>query len=80
MKIKAKTIHNRENGRMEWYISNKDNSQAYMISCNRKELDRFLLLHSFEEGTYEVFKYRSDEYWMFILGDDYNINIDYNKE
>jgi len=78
--IRAKNIENRKNGNVDWYISNKNQSECYLINCTQKELNHFLLNHNFEEGTYEVFKYRSDEYWMFILGDEYNVNVNYNKK
>ena len=80
MKIKSKNISTREYGSIEWFITSKDNTENYIINCTKKELNSFLLSHNFKENTYEVFIYRSDEYWMYLLGDNYDVSVNYSKK
>jgi hypothetical protein len=60
-------------------ISANNKSGDLMINCTRSELDKVLLYNEFEDNNYEIFEYKSDEYWMFIKGEDYDINKNYNK-
>jgi len=78
--IKANSIKKRENGNIDWYITTRDNKNCYLINCTKKELNGFLLHNDFEEETYDVFYYRSDEYWMYIMGENYDVSFNYNKK
>ena len=63
-----------------WIIlSNSLDAGDLMINCTRSDLDKVLLYQNFEGNNYEIFEYKSDEYWMYIMGDDYNVNKNYNE-
>tara|TARA_B100000519_G_C14257790_1_gene445941 strand:- start:1179 stop:1403 length:225 start_codon:yes stop_codon:yes gene_type:complete len=63
-----------------WIIlSNSVEAGDLMINCTRSDLDKVLLHQNFEGNNYEIFEYKSDEYWMYIMGDDYNVNKNYNE-
>jgi hypothetical protein len=63
-----------------WIIlSNSVEAGDLMINCTRSDLDKVLLYQNFEGNNYEIFEYKSDEYWMYIMGDDYNVNKNYNE-
>lgn len=63
-----------------WIIlSNSLEAGDLMIKCTRSDLDKVLLYQNFEGNNYEIFEYKSDEYWMYIMGDNYNVNKNYNE-
>ena len=64
-----------------WIVISINNKAGdLMITCTRSELDNVLLYNDFEDNNYEVFEYKSDEYYMYIHGPEYNVNKDYKNE
>lgn len=61
-------------------ISSNNKASDLMINCTRSELDEVLLNSDFEDNEYEVFLYKSDEYYMLTEGEDYDINKNYKNE
>ena len=70
------------------YIDDYDFQQTYiiicdtgdiLIRCSKKELERVLLdLYKDKDvKILEYFVYKSQEYYMYVEGDNYDINKDY---
>tara|TARA_R100000654_G_scaffold21267_5_gene42913 strand:+ start:8981 stop:9217 length:237 start_codon:yes stop_codon:yes gene_type:complete len=78
MKERANNIKLREKLDTTYFITNKDNTENYLVNCTKDELNEILLDFDFEDNEYEVFKYKSDEYYMYLLGEDYDVNKIYN--
>tara|TARA_R100001086_G_scaffold242329_1_gene169956 strand:+ start:418 stop:654 length:237 start_codon:yes stop_codon:yes gene_type:complete len=78
MKQTAKNIKLREKLDTTYFITNKDNTENYLVNCTKDELNEILLDFDFEDNEFEVFKYKSDEYYMYLLGEDYDVNKIYD--
>tara|TARA_R100001460_G_scaffold101352_1_gene145275 strand:- start:1303 stop:1539 length:237 start_codon:yes stop_codon:yes gene_type:complete len=78
MKETARNIKLREKLDTTYFITNKDNTENYLVNCTKDELNEILLDFDFEDNEFEVFKYKSDEYYMYLLGEDYDVNKIYD--
>ena len=78
MKERANNIKLREKLDTTYFITNKDNTENYLVNCTKDELNEILLDFDFEDNEFEVFKYKSDEYYMYLLGEDYDVNKIYD--
>lgn len=64
-----------------WIVISINNKAGdLLINCTRSELNKVLLYNHFEDNNYEIFEYKSDEYYMYIEGDNYNVNKNYKNE
>lgn len=78
MKETARNRKLREKLDTTYFITNKDNTENYLVNCTKDELNEILLDFDFEDNEFEVFKYKSDEYYMYLLGEDYDVNKIYD--
>ena len=62
-----------------WCITDSKGNDM-MINCTKDDLNDILLSLKLENTRNEVFEYRSDEWWIYTEGDDYDVNKDYNKK
>ena len=59
-----------------------NNTSDVLVRCTQRELMDILLDFNRDESVemIEYFEYKSDEYYMFIKGDDYDIMKNYKNE
>ena len=58
------------------------NEGDLLVKCSKDDLHNLLLdmYQDKEVNIIEFFEYKSDEYYMFIEGDNYDVNKDYKNE
>ena len=55
-------------------------NESILVRCTRDDFHNILIDMYKDKKVIEYFVYRSDEYYMYMEGDNYNVNKNYKNE